>query len=331
MSLIAWYVGLQFWFEKENIHTLSADGELMLTLLAMYAQEESRSASENQKWRIRKMFEEGRPTTGIMLGYRLKDGVLTVVPEEADLVKWIFTSYLSGMGVNKIMKQLNSIGAATRYGGVWRESTIHGILHNEKYTGNMLLQKTYRLDYISKKKKVNHGEKPMYYVKNSHEAIIDKETFRQVQEEFNRRANKIQASSKPNAPYIFTGIIRCGLCGRNYRRKIANASSKYAKPAWICLTFNQNGKDACPSQQIPEKILIQKTSEVLKTVELNRELLLKHIARIEVPKHNLLVYVFRDGHTQEVIWKNPSRQESWTPEMKQKASEEQKKYRKKKE
>ncbi len=160
------------YFEKENIHTLSSDGELMLTLLASFAQEESRSASENQKWRIQKMFEEGRPNTGRMLGYRLVDGTLQIVPEEAAIVKMIFSDYLSGMGRNVIVKKLNRMGVPTMYGGLWRESTLYCILTNEKYTGNMLLQKTYILDHISKKTIVNHGERDMYYVENSHEAII---------------------------------------------------------------------------------------------------------------------------------------------------------------
>lgn len=161
----------------------------MLTLLASFAQEESRSASENQRWRIQKMFEEGRPNTGNMLGYHLIDGALHIVPEEAAIVKMIFADFLSGMGKNLIMKKLNRMDIPTMRGGLWRESTLMGILTNEKYTGNMLLQKTYRPDYISKKGKINRGERPMYYVEDSHEAIIDQGTFDQVQQELKRRAS----------------------------------------------------------------------------------------------------------------------------------------------
>lgn len=103
-------LGVDVYFEKENLHTLSPDGELMLTLLASFAQEESRSASENQKWRIQKMFEEGRPNTGRMLGYRLVDGVLQIVPEEAEIVRMIFADFLSGMGKNAIARKLNQMG-----------------------------------------------------------------------------------------------------------------------------------------------------------------------------------------------------------------------------
>lgn len=135
-------LGVDIFFEKENLHTLSSDGELMLTLLASFAQEESRSVSENQKWRIHKMFESGRPNTGRMLGYRLKDGTLCVVPEEAEIVKIIFTDFLSGMGKNAIARKLNDMGIPTLSNSVWRDNTIDGILKNEKYTGDMILQKT---------------------------------------------------------------------------------------------------------------------------------------------------------------------------------------------
>ncbi len=145
-------LGIDIYFEKENIHTMSMDGELMLTLLASFAQEESRSASENCKWRIRKMFEQGRPVNGNMLGYRLKDGLIYVVPEEAQIVQMIFTDFLSGMGKGAIAKKLTNMGIPAKFSKFWSISTIYGILRNERYVGDLLLQKTYQSDHISKKK-----------------------------------------------------------------------------------------------------------------------------------------------------------------------------------
>lgn len=310
-------LGIDVYFEKENIHTLSADGELMITLLAAYAQEESYNASENQKWRIRRMFEQGRPNTGRMLGYRLKNGVLQIVPEEAEIVKMIFNDYLSGMGRNLIVKKLIRMGVPTLSGGQWRENTLLKILTNEKYTGDMLLQKTYRLDHISKKVMVNRGEKRKYFVESSHEPIIDKETFSKVQQELARRSEKFPDTAQKAKEYLFTRLIRCGFCGKHFRRKITASGTKYAKPVWICPTFNIYGKDVCSAQQIPEKILIEKASEVLGTADWDRETLLSCISEIRVPEHNLLTYVFRDGHTEEVAWQNPSRKESWSEAMKQ--------------
>ena len=174
-------LNIDIYFEKENIHTLSSDGELMLTLLASFAQEESRSASENVKWRIRKNFEKGIPTGGSMLGYRYEKGVLQVVPEEAETVKLIFDDFLSGMSATAIAKKLNRLKLPTKRGGLWSKVSVDTILRQDKYTGDLILQKTYKSDHINKKRMENHGELPMYYVENSHEALIYKETFEMVQ------------------------------------------------------------------------------------------------------------------------------------------------------
>lgn len=313
-------LGIDVHFEKENIHTMSSDGELMLTLLASFAQEESRSASENQKWRIQKMFEEGRPNTGRMLGYRLVDGTLQVVPEEAKIVRMIFSDYLSGMGKNAIARKLNKMGVPLLCGTVWRDNTISSILKNEKYTGNMLLQKTYRPDHISKKGVLNHGEVPMYYVENSHEAIIDKETFEHVKQEIERRAERYKSKPGSKEKHLFTGIIHCGICSKPYRRKITALGTKYAKPVWVCWTSFSQGKDFCPAKRISETILINKTSEVLKRNISDQESLCRYIADVKVFTDHLL-YTFQDGHTEETFWQNPSRRESWTDEMKQTARE----------
>lgn len=312
-------LGIDVFFERENIHTLSADGEFMLTLLASYAQEESRSASENQKWKIRKMFEQGRPNTGRMLGYRLRDGQLRIIPEEADIVRRIFAEYLSGMGKLAITKNLIAEGIPTLNGGTWRTTTIMSILQNEKYIGNMLLQKTFRPDHISKKTHINRGEMPMYEVIDSHEPIIDKAIFETVQRRIAEQAARHHPSKETPARYPFTEFIECGICGKHYRRKIANASSRYAKPVWICSTFNTYGKDACPSQQIPENVLMAKTMEALELSEWDESVMKQRVAAIRIPGHNRLIYDFTDGQSVEVHWQNPSRRESWTDAMREEA------------
>jgi site-specific DNA recombinase len=314
-------LGVDVYFEKESIHTLSADGELMLTLLASFAQEESRSVSENMKWRIRKMFEQGRPNTGRMLGYRLVDGALQIIPEEAEVVKMIFSDYLSGMGKNAIVKKLIRLKIPPLRSAEWQESTVYRILRNEKYTGNMLLQKTYHLDHISKKRMINHGELAQYYVENSHEPIIDKDTFNRVQREIDRRAEKSGLLHKQPTAFPFTGILRCGICGKFYRRRITHAGSKYMKAAWICPTFVNRGKSACPSRQIPEDILVRKTGEMLQAAEFDRDTLLARVTEIIVSAPNQLTYVFKDGRTEVAAWQNQSRRDSWTEEMKQAARE----------
>ncbi len=316
-------LGIDVFFEKENIHTLGVEGEIMLTLLASYAQEESLSVSENQKWRVRRMFEQGRPNHGRMLGYRMFDGQLYIIPPEAEIVRQIFADYLSGMGKNLIMKKLNRAGVTTINNNQWNANVVGKVLRNEKYTGDMLLQKTYNLDHLSKRKMINRGALPMYHIENSHEAIISKEDFAAVQREIARRAERYTPKPPVQTQYIFSELIRCEQCGKNYRRKIFGASRKYQKPVWICSTFNDHGKGLCPSQQIPENILIAKTQETIGTAELDADILRQYISAIHIPAPNRLVYIFTDGHTEEVSWQNPSRRESWTPEMRQKARERQ--------
>lgn len=317
-------LGIDIYFEKENIHTMSADGELMLTLLASFAQEESWSASENQKWRIRKTFEQGLTTAVRLYGYRFKDGTLQIVPEEAEVVQMIFTDFLSGMGRTAIAKKLNRMEIPPMYGERWNSNTLYKILRQEKYAGDMLLQKTYRPDPITKVTKINHGEVPMYFVENSHKAIIDRETFERTQQELKRRVEKLGSYKQADTPYLFTSLVRCGFCGRHFRRKSVASGKRYEKkPVWICSTFHTFGKDSCPAQQVPEAILIAKTSEVLHTASLERNMLLEQMEEIRVPEHNHLIYIFKDGHSHDVFWQNPSRRESWTEEMKQKAREHQ--------
>jgi len=267
---------------------------------------------------VRKMYPAG---TRVELVYRFKDGTFHIVPEEAEIVRQIFTDFLSGMGFNAIIKKLNHAGIPAKRGGLWSETTISNILHNEKYTGDLLLQKYYRLDHISKKNVKNRGELPQYFVENSHDPIISREVFEQTQQELERLIKKFCITRNPHRSTLFTSLIRCGLCGKNFRHKIANAGKKCEKPVWCCSTFNARGKNACPAQQIPENILITKTAEILGVTGFDRETLMEQIKEILVPKHYCLVYVFHDGRTKGVTWQHKSRRESWTDEMRQKARE----------
>lgn len=310
---------IDVFFEKENMHSISKNGELMLTLLAMYAEEESRSDSENQKWRIQKMFEQGRPNTGRMLGYCLKDGQLTIIPEEAEIVRMIYEDYLSGMGRLAIANKLNDLHVPTVRGGKeWREGAIYLILRNEKYTGDMILQKTYSEDFRSKKRVINNGERRKYLVEKSHESIISKTVFEQVQEEIARRQSQIKMATHTFKGQ-FSGLLTCANCGKHFRRRIANASSKYAKPAWLCSTFATRGKRFCNNKQIPEAILISKTKEVLGLCSLDGVNLRDYISEIICHKEQNITFVLTDGDEITVAWSNSSRRNSWTEEMKQAA------------
>ena len=313
-------LGVDCYFEKEDMHSISPDGELLLTLLAMYAEEEARSASENQKWRIKKKFERGIPTSANMLGYKLEDGKMVIVPEEAEIVRQIFSDYLSGMGLNAIAKKLAQNCTVTRFAKKWSSTGISKILSNEKYIGNLMLQKKYRSDFRTKKTIENHGEKKMYYVEGSHEAIIDRETFEAVKiERAKRQIYRHPQKKKDSNENLFMGMVTCGICGHRYSRKCF--CGKYGKTDWLCYEFLRKGRDFCPSQKVPEVVLIQKTKEVLNTSELTRDVIHNNLRGIIVAQHNQLTYVFKDNSRVDILWEYPSRSTSWTEEMRQKARE----------
>ena len=316
-------LGIDCYFEKEDMYSISPDGELLLTLLAMYAEEEARSASENQKWRIQKLYDQGKPAGGHIFGYRLVEEKFEIVPEEAEVVKEIFRLYLSGMGYGRIARTLIELGVPARFGGTWSSTSIRDMLVNEKYAGDLLLQKFFHEDFRTKKKRKNTGELRKVYVKNSHNAIIDKQTFKAVQQEIQRRSlRQAEIMAHRNAAHdnnkLFTGLISCGCCGGAYVRKYTNAKSG-DQAIWICSQYFKYGKSACQSQRISENILINKTKEILDAPELNRAQILEKIKQIIIPEPHYLVYELTDGSTVSVHWTHPSRSLSWTEEMREAA------------
>ena len=299
-------MGISVFFEEQNIDTGTDDGELMLSILASYAQEESLSASENQKWRVRQNFENGQPWRGFMLGYRYKDGQYIVVPEEAEIVQSIYADFLDGKGVTAIMKRLNSEGILTQQGFTWHKSAITRVLKNYTYTGNLLLQTKFRENHLTKRTLVNHGQLPQYHATDTHEPIIDIGTYNSVQLEMYRRAQKygkLQSSEK----YPFSGMITCAGCGKHYRRKVTATG-----PVWICSTYNTHGKAACPSKAIPESTLMEIAATVADMGE---------ITAVTAHNNNTLEFTLTDGTVTVKRWKDRSRAASWTPEMRTAAGE----------
>ena len=299
-------LGVDVFFEEQNIHTMSADGELMLTILASYAQEESLSASENQKWRIKKNFEEGMPWCGRMLGYRIRDGQYYIIEDEAEIVRCIYREYLDGAGPGGIANRLTEDGIPTRNGGIWQPQTIATILRNYTYTGNLLLQKTVRENHITKKTIRNTGQKTQYLLEEAHEAIIPLETFEAVQAEIERRIDSRKNTPPAKPTFLYTGIIQCAKCGKNYRRK-----TTAGRVSWICATFNTRGKKYCASKQIPEATLDALVAEVVKNPA--------EIQKIIADDGNTLHFHLADGSVVTRIWADRSRSESWTAEMRETA------------
>ena len=313
-------LGIGVYFEEQKLDTLSGDGEFMLTILASFAQEESRSVSENCKWRIRNDFQRGKPSFFRIYGYKMKSGRLEIVPEEAEVVRMIFRDYLDGIGCELISKKLNEMKIPPMTSDQWWPSVIAAMLKNECYVGDLRLQKTFVADHLQKKQLPNRGELPQYLVHDVHEPIIDRETFDAVQRLTAIRIAHYHPNRKASRRYPFSGILHCDQCGNYYRRKITMAGTPYSKPVWICATYNMKGRKYCASKQIPENILQQMTANVLELEEFDEEAFAAAVERIHVTGPNSLRYIFRDGQEREAVWQDHSRRDSWTDDMRVQAA-----------
>ncbi len=273
--------GIEVYFEKENIWTLDSKGELLITIMSSLAQEESRSISENVTWGHRKRFSDGKFSLAYsrFLGYdRGADGNLVINEKEAGIVREIYRLYLLGYSLNAIAKKLTSEKIVTPGGNkVWNQSTVRNILTNEKYMGDALLQKSFTVDYLTKKKKRNSGELPQYYIENNHEPIIDPKTFELAQTERLRRAVRTAQGSRYSGKNVFCGKIKCGDCGNffssrvwhsntKYRRIVYQCSGKY-KPLNTCFTGHLYEEDIEKLFVRVMRIVFEQRSRILERIE----------------------------------------------------------------
>ncbi len=312
-------LGIDVYFEKENIHSLSGDGELMLTILASYAQEESRSVSENCKWRIRKRFKQGELVNlRFMFGYRIVKSDVQIDEREAAVVRMIFEDYIGGMGGGKIAQKLKAMNVPALRGGRWDSERVVSIIRNEKYAGNSLLQKWYVTDHLTKKQVRNKGALTKYFAEGTHPAIIDAETFERAQAVMEQRRRHFRAQDCGRKRYPFSGKILCVNCGKNFKRKTTNG-----KFYWNCSTYLQEGKTACPAKQIPEDVLQAASAEALGIPAFDAEIFAERVAEIRVPGNNRLLFIFCDGRQLEKAWQDKSRRDSWDDAMRQAARERQ--------
>lgn len=233
-------LGIGIFFEKEHINTLDATGELLFTILSSLAQDESRNISENCKWGIRSKFQEGKPhiNTFKFLGFdKNEDGQLVINEKEAKIVRRIFREFLEGYNPADIARRLNEEGVPGVSGEPkWVRATILGMLQQEKYMGDSILQKWVTTDFLMHSQRRNTGQVEQYYVENSHPAIIDKKTWAAVQQEFERR--EIYCQNYHLSMYAYRGDkiplygkIVCAHCGHTFARKSwANRGVAY----WTC-------------------------------------------------------------------------------------------------
>ncbi len=270
-------------FEKEGVNTLEGTGELLITILSSQAQEESRNLSENTRWGLVRRFENGIVSVNHnkFLGYtKDKNGELVIVPGEAELVRRIFRLYLEGSSIVQICKILDDEGITTVTGLTqWCPGVIDKMLSNEKYMGDVLQQKTFTVDFLTKKRVKNNGIVPQYYIQDDHEAIIPKELYYRIQEEKNRRASLSKSAvsrkaktekSKYSSKYALTDITVCKECGQPYRRQIW---SKYGQKSavWRCENRLKNGTKHCKhSPTLKEEALQEAVMTAINSVVENR-------------------------------------------------------------
>ena len=260
--------GIGIYFEEQNIDTLKNDSELYLVIYAGFAQSESESISKNITWTFRKKFEEGKPVSQYkrMLGYKKgEDGMPEIVPEEAAVVERIFTMYLAGEPTHVIARKLRDENLHFENKTfTFSKPMIAGILQNEKYAGDCILQKTITVDPIDKVRKPNEGEAPMWLVENSHPAIISREMFHKVQEEFSRRRTISPVSKKTSltatgkySKYALKDVLQCGECGSKYRRVTWSKKGK-KKVVWRCCSRLDYGTKYCTDSLTVEEEQLKK-------------------------------------------------------------------------
>ena len=316
-------IGVEVWFERENIHSLSGDGELMLSILASFAQEESRSISDNCKWGIRKRMEQGVPNGHFRVyGYRWEGDELVPIPEEAAIVKRIFQNFLDGKSRLETEREFAAEGITTREGCRWVDSNIKSVLTNVTYTGNLLLQKEFISDPLTKKRKKNRGELPQYYVPDTHEAIIDKATFDWVQSEIARRKELGPIANKALNTCCFTGKIKCPYCGYSYmhNRRVKNGRQE---ESWNCGSKKKKRTDTpCPVPgTITEKALEKACCEVLGLTSFDEAVFTERVDYIEVPERSVLTFFMKDGTVIRKEAPNTGHQDCWTEEYRKKKSD----------
>ncbi len=260
-------LGISVFFESENIDTLTPGGEVLLTILAAMAEQESRTMSTNIKWSYQKKWQNGEVTlnTGLMLGY-IKSGkdeegrdTYAINEAEAAIVRRIYREFLDGAAINRIAKGLEMDGIPTKLGRKkWNYSVIVSILTNEKYTGNAILGKTYKPDVLSKHRIKNTGKVPMYYAEGTHPAIIEQDIFDMVQAEMRRRKEadeRTVGSSRYSSKYAFSGLLVCGICGHKLRRHVRTVGSGKRVAAWGCTNRISNGRAVCDSHHVNDDVL----------------------------------------------------------------------------
>ena len=269
------------YFEKENLNTLDDSTEMILTILSSQAQEESRAISTNVKWGYARKFEKGESTRQRSYGFRkTPTGEMCIVEEEAAVIRNMARWFLDGDSLERIKHRLEDAGIETTTGKkTWSTGTIYNILTNEKIMGDVLLQKTFTADYLTKRRVKNSGQQKQYYVKNHHEAIIPKTVYYKIQEEIARRSSLKKAGTRKgktaqgvySSKYALTGIMVCNECGAHYRRTTWAKNGKKVI-VWRCINRLEHGTKRChESPTLKEEVIQEAIMGKLHSLSIDQE------------------------------------------------------------
>lgn len=295
-------IGVSVQFNRENIDTMTESGELMLTLLSSFAEEEAYSVSQNVRWAFKKKFESGYGIDVHLYGYRFDGHEFHIKEDEAKIIRRIFKEYLDGCSPDQIAKELTQEGYTSRnHATRFTYAAVCTILRQEKYTGNSIFQKYYTPDFLSHKQKRNKGEQPRYYAEGVRPPIIQQEIFDKAQAEIERRKALGFRANRNHGFSIFTQCLVCSSCGAFYKKKNGKSAGKRLYHYWSCKTKVEQGMKTCGSCNVPDIVLNQLTADVLSSEIVDDELFEEKIDHIEVSPYTL-TFIMKDGSSEVRHW-----------------------------
>lgn len=285
-------LGVDIFFENENIHTLGSGGEFLITVFASLAQDTSRQISESVIWGQDKAMRKGTVFGNrYIMGYDLIDKKLVINEEQAKTVRRVFDLFIEGNGIRTIAKILEQEGHKTAKGkDKWNPVSVRAMLNNEKYCGHLLLGKSYTQDYLTHKRVKNRGEKVKYLFKPDGDGdfcvppIISEEKFKAAQVELERRRKIADPDLENNRSrysnrHALSGKIKCGKCGATFRRCVWNRGKPYERIAWSCTTYMEKGKSSCDNTSVPQDIIYQAMTLILQNLKQNKDEVLENFMK----------------------------------------------------
>lgn len=307
-------------FERENIDSLTGDGELMLSILASYAQEESYSISENVKWGIRKRFSQGRFLAYNIYGYQWVEDHFEIIEKEAEAIRFMYRAFADGMMLTEISDALARQGIFNRKGLPFGKTSIHRILDQEKYRGFSILQRTYVESHITHQKKMNHGRLPRFVVEGTHPRIISDALHEKVEAERDRRRKA--GAVRWRTASCFTGKLVCGNCGSSFTYTPGTNTNKsdlteFQQGQYRCSNKRNNGLKACSAKNLPLRALRQACCSSLgplfgasEEAEFDAALIDGQVKQIVVFADSL-EFQLHDGRILTTPWKSTARRDAW--------------------